>query len=46
MSGTVPPLPLYAFMAWTGKFTILGDLERNTMMMVTVMGMIKRNMEM
>jgi hypothetical protein len=46
MSGTVPPFALYAFMAWTGKFTILGDLERNKKMMVIVMGMIKRNMEM
>ena len=46
MSGTAPPLPLYAFMAWTGKFTILGDLERNTMMMAIVMGVIKGNMEM
>ena len=45
MSGTVPPLPLYAFMAWTGKFSILGDLERNKMMVI-VIGMIKRNMEM
>jgi hypothetical protein len=46
MSGGIPLLPLCAFMAWTGKFTILGDFERNKKMVVILMGVIKRNVEM